>query len=141
MLRKALIAVSTLVAFGTAVAAQDHRQASPAGAKVFFVEPADGATVASPLTVKFGISGMTLSPAGTPAEHAGHHHLLIDQKLEDPNSPLPADDHYKHYGKGQSEATITLTPGKHTLQLVLGDHNHVPHNPPVVSDVITVTVK
>lgn len=141
MLRRALIAVSAVAALGTAAVAQDHRQPSPAGAKVFIIEPANGATVASPVTVKFGITGMTLSPAGTPAEHAGHHHLLIDQKLEDANAPLPADDHYKHYGKGQSEASITLPPGQHTLQLVLGDHNHIPHNPPVVSEVVTVTVK
>jgi hypothetical protein len=122
-------------------AAQDPRQPSPPGAKVFFIEPSNGATVSSPLAVKFGISGMTLSPAGTPAEHAGHHHLLVDKKLADPMSPIPADDHHKHFGKAQTETSVTLTPGPHTLQLVLGDHNHIPHNPPVASDVITITVK
>lgn len=141
MYAKGLLALAALLATTGISAAEDHRMPSPAGAKVFISEPANGATVASPLTVKFGITGMTLSPAGQEAAHAGHHHLLIDQKLADPTQPIPADDKHKHFGKAQTETSVTLPPGPHTLQLVLGDHNHVPHNPPVESEVITITVK
>jgi hypothetical protein len=114
---------------------------SPPGASVTILEPANGATVASPLTIKFGITGMDLAPAGTDKANSGHHHLLIDQTLADPKSAIPVDDHHKHFGKAQSEVTLELTPGPHTLQLVLGDKNHVPFDPPVQSEVITVTVK
>lgn len=115
---------------------------SPAGAKVFFIEPKDGAEVTSPVTVKFGIEGMEVVPAGTEKANSGHHHVLIDTKLADNHEgPLPMDDNHKHFGKGQTEATLELKPGKHTLQMVLGDHNHVPHSPPVKSEVITITVK
>jgi hypothetical protein len=115
---------------------------SPAGAKVFFIEPKDGAEVTSPVTVKFGIEGMEVAPAGTDKPNSGHHHVLIDTTLADTHEgPLPADDNHKHFGKGQTEATLELKPGKHTLQMVLGDANHVPHSPPVKSEVITVTVK
>jgi hypothetical protein len=117
------------------------RTPSPPGAKVYFIEPKDGAEVSSPVTVTFGIEGMEVVPAGTDKEHSGHHHVLIDSKLEDVNAPIPADDNHKHFGKGQTEAQLELTPGKHTLQLVLGDHNHIPHEPVVQSEVITITVK
>lgn len=117
------------------------RTPSPSGAKVFFVEPADGAEVTSPVTVKFGIEGMEVVPAGTEKDHSGHHHVLIDTQLKDFDAPMPADENHVHFGKGQTEAQIELKPGKHTLQLVLGDHNHIPHDPVVQSDVITITVK
>jgi hypothetical protein len=117
------------------------RTPSPPGAKVFIIEPKDGAEVTSPVTVKFGIEGMAVVPAGTEQEHSGHHHVLIDTQLEDVNAPMPSDDNHKHFGKGQTETQLDLTPGKHTLQLVLGDHNHMPHDPIVQSDVITITVK
>lgn len=130
----------TLAAVLTAGAAFAQSPA-PAGAKVFFIEPKNGAEIAGPVSVKMGLSGMEIAPAGTEKPNSGHHHILIDKALADPKSPLPADDHHKHFGKGQTEATLELKPGKHTLQLVLGDHNHAPHNPPVVSDVITITVK
>ena len=114
---------------------------SPAGAKVFILEPKSGATVSSPVAVKFGIEGMDVAPAGTEKPNSGHHHLIVDGKVDDMKAAIPADDAHKHFGKGQTEATIELKPGPHTLQLVLGDHNHVPHNPPVISEVITITVK
>lgn len=114
---------------------------SPKGAKVFFIEPKNGAEVSSSVTVKFGIEGMDVAPAGTDKPNSGHHHVLIDTTLADYHAPMPADDNHKHFGKGQTEATLELKPGKHTLQMVLGDANHVPHDPPVVSEVITVTVK
>lgn len=115
---------------------------SPQGAEVFIISPVDGDTVASPVTVKFGIKGMEVAPAGTDKPHSGHHHLLIDlNELPDMSVALPADEHHKHYGKGQTETSIELSPGVHTLQLILGDKDHVPHNPPVISEKITITVK
>jgi hypothetical protein len=124
-----------------APAAASARTPSPAGAKVMILEPADGATVTSPVTVKFGVEGMEVAPAGTDKPNTGHHHLFIDSKLEDPSAPVPSDANHIHYGKGQTEAQIELTPGQHTLQDVFADKNHVPHDPPVVSDVVTITVE
>ncbi len=137
---KAMIAGLLLAAATTTVTAQELSKSS-AGAKVMILEPANGATVVSPVTVKFGIAGMDISPAGTAKENSGHHHLLIDQKLADPKAGIPADEHHKHFGKGQTEAVVELTPGTHTLQLVLADHNHIPHDPIVQSEVVTITVK
>jgi hypothetical protein len=118
------------------------RTASPAGAKLYIVSPVDGAKVKSPVTVVFGLAGMGIAPAGIKFDNAGHHHLLIDSELpKDMGMPLPATDKVVHFGKGQTEASITLTPGKHTLQLVLGDHLHIPFNPVVASSKITITVE
>lgn len=137
---RALITGLMVAACASAVLAQELSK-SPAGAKVVILEPANGATVSSPVAVKFGVSGMEIAPAGTEKANAGHHHLLIDAKLDDPKGPIPADDGHKHFGKGQTDATIELKPGTHTLQLVLGDHNHIPHDPIVQSEVVTITVK
>lgn len=123
-------------------APQLPRTAAPQDAVVYIQSPADGAAVASPVTVRFGLKGMGVAPAGIKFEGTGHHHLLIDTDLPaNLGLPLPATDHIIHYGKGQTEATIELPPGKHTLQLVLGDQLHIPHDPPVVSSRITITVK
>ncbi|MDR0211048.1 MAG: DUF4399 domain-containing protein [Pseudomonas putida] len=129
-------------------------QEPPQGAKVFIVSPADGDTVDKTFTVKFGIEGMGLKPAGDATPHTGHHHLLVDVDKEpaadlplptslmpENNAPLPAGPQVLHFGKAQTEATITLTPGKHTLQLILGDRFHVPFKPSVESQKITVNVK
>lgn len=110
-------------------------------ARVFFVEPQDGATVKNPVKVVFGLEGMDVAPAGTDKPNTGHHHLLINVSLEDYASPIPADDNHVHFGKGQTETELTLPPGQHRLQLILGDANHVPHKPAVESDVITITVE
>lgn len=125
----------------TPAAETSTRTPSPAGAKVLILEPAEGATVKSPVTVKFGVEGMEVVPAGTDKPSSGHHHLLIDTKIDDYNSPVPADANHVHYGKGQTEVQIELAPGKHTLQDVFADMNHMPHDPPVVSDVVTITVE
>ncbi len=122
---------------------------APEGAKVYFVNIKDGATVSSPVTVVFGLSGMGVAPAGTEKENTGHHHILIDRPplgegpdgAEELDYGLPADDHHKHFGGGQTEVMLDLAPGAHTLQLVLGDMNHVPHDPPVASEVITISVE
>jgi hypothetical protein len=134
-------ALLALVALGATAVAQDLRSPSPQGAKVYFIEPKDGATVSSPVTVKFGLAGMGVAPAGVEKKDTGHHHLLIDTKLADPKVPIPADDKHKHFGMGQTETTVALPPGEHTLQLIVGDHNHIPHNPIVASDPIKITVK
>jgi len=113
---------------------------SPPGAKAYFVDLKDGATIAPTTTVHFGLEGMGVAPAGIAKANTGHFHLLIDTSLAALDQPIPNDENDLHYGAGQTQATVTLTPGKHTLQLVLGDANHVPHNPPVMSPVIHVTV-
>ena len=121
--------------------AQDFRSAAPTGAKLYFIEPKDGAEIAGPVTVKMGLVGMGVAPAGVEKKDTGHHHIFIDDKLTDLMAPMPADDKHRHFGAGQTETVLTLPAGTHTLQLVLGDHNHIPHNPPVTSELITITVK
>jgi len=122
-------------------AASLPRTASPAGARVYIISPKNGASIKGPVTVVFGLAGMGVAPAGIQMENTGHHHLLIDADMpKDAGVPLPATDNIKHFGKGQTETTLTLPPGKHTLQLVLGDHLHIPFNPVVASEKITITV-
>jgi hypothetical protein len=113
---------------------------TPTG-RVFIASPADGTTVSSPVTVVFGLDNFLLAPAGTFEPGTGHHHLLIDVELPPLNQPIPSDANHLHFGKAQSEASIELEPGSHTLQLLLGDGAHVPHNDGLMSDVITVTVE
>lgn len=108
--------------------------------ELYFVVPEDGAVVESPVRVIFGLRGMGVAPAGVERDGTGHHHLIIDAPLPEAGKPIPADDHHRHFGGGQTETMIELAPGKHTLQLVLGDHLHVPVEG-VTSDRITITVK
>ena len=122
-------------------ATQMPQVVSAPGATVFFVSPVNGATVTSPFDVKFGNSGIAIAPAGENVANSGHHHLLVDMQLANLTRPIPKDSQHIHFGKGQTEATIELEPGTHTLQLVLGDSNHIPHIPPVVSNTITITVE
>ncbi|WP_339503798.1 DUF4399 domain-containing protein [Pseudomonas sp. RL_105y_Pfl2_101] len=115
---------------------------APEGAKVFIVSPADGATVAQEFTVKFGVKEIALAPAGDVTKNTGHHHLLIDvDKLPAAGAPIPNDANHMHFGKAQTQADIKLAPGKHTLQLILGDSGHMPFDPSIVSEKITVNVK
>ena len=114
---------------------------STEGASLYIISPADGETLSSPVTVKFGLRGMGVAPAGVEMENTGHHHLIVDSGLPPLDKPIPADDHYIHFGKGQTETSIELAPGRHTLQLLLGDFTHIPHSPPVISEKITITVK
>lgn len=124
-------------------AAAEGLKSSPApeGAKVSFADLKDGATVSSPLLVKFVAEGITLAPAGTEEPSSGHHHLVIDAELPPADAPIPSNANYVHFGKAQTETTIELTPGTHTLQLVFANGQHVPFNPPLASEKITVTVK
>ena len=118
-----------------------HRTAAPENAGVYFISPQDGDNVSGKVTVRFGLSGMGVAPAGTEKANTGHHHLLLDTGLPDLDYAVPADEHNIHFGGGQTEVTLSLKPGKHTLQLLLGDMGHVPHEPAVMSKVITITVK
>jgi len=117
------------------------RTPAPAGARVFFEDLESGATVSNPITVVFGTEEIAIVAAGTYEDATGHHHLLVDVELPDPSLPVPKDDNHIHFGKGQTETVIELAPGEHTLQLVLGDGNHIPHEPPVLSEQITITVQ
>ncbi|WP_225314998.1 DUF4399 domain-containing protein [Marinobacter confluentis] len=122
--------------------AQDMSSAAPDNAEVYFIEPADGATVEGTFRVAFGLRNMGVAPAGVERDKTGHHHLLINTDVpSDMSKPLPATDQVKHFGGGQTETEVTLPPGKHTLQLLLGNYAHVPHSPAVASKKITITVK
>ena len=113
---------------------------SPPGAAVYFIDLQNGATLGPTTTIYFGLRGMGVAPAGASKENTGHHHLLIDADLPPPGQPIPSDFSYLHFGNGQTQAEVSLSPGDHTLQLLLGDHNHAPHSPPVKSERITVHV-
>jgi hypothetical protein len=119
------------------------RVAAPAGAEVYFIAPQNGVKVHSPVTVKFGLKGLGIAPAGVKFDNTGHHHLLIDTDLSELklDAPMPATDKIVHFGKGQTETTLTLTPGKHTLQLIFADYLHQSFDPPLTSKKITVTVE
>jgi hypothetical protein len=126
-----------------AVAPSAAETPSPAGAQVYIINLKNGDTVASPFKVQFGLTGMGVAPAGVEKANTGHHHLIIDATLsgDELKAPIASDAKHMHFGNGQTEATITLPPGQHTLQLVLGDWSHIPHVPPVMSTPITITVK
>ena len=113
---------------------------SPAGAKEYFVDLKDGATIGTTTTIHFGLHGMGVAPAGSDKVNSGHHHLLIDTELPPLDQPIPNDENHLHFGAGQTETELTLSPGPHTLQLLLGDKAHVPHTPPVMSELLHVTV-
>ena len=140
-----LVLLASLFGFvPTLASAQENaieRTPRPADAELYIISPTDGATVKSPVTVRFGLRGMGVAPAGVRAQSTGHHHLLIDAELPPAGLPVPADANHVHFGAGQTETTLELEPGTHTLQLLLGDHNHVPHDPPLASEQITITVE
>jgi hypothetical protein len=123
-----------------AAAAAMTRKPSPAGAVVYIIAPTNLETLASPARVVFGLKGAGVAPAGIDLPNTGHHHLLVDTTLTEFGQPIPADAQHIHFGLGQTETTIELPTGRHTLQLVLGDQLHVPHDPPLVSDVVTIVV-
>ena len=118
------------------------RTNSPEGARVFFITPGDGDTVSNPVKIEFGIEGMSVVKAGVDEMHSGHHHLIVDADLPaNMGMPIPADENYIHFGDASTSTELTLEPGQHTLRLLLGDHLHVPHDPPVASEMITITVE
>jgi len=135
-----ILGLALVVVAVSALAADLPRSPAPKDVELYIISPADGATVASPVTVRFGLRGMGVAPAGVAMENTGHHHLLIDAAPPALNMPVPADANHVHFGKGQTEAQVTLAPGKHTLQLLLADHLHIPHDPPVMSLRVTISV-
>lgn len=142
-MHKTLAATAALFTLlSTAALAQGTPSAD--GAEVYIVNLDDGATVQSPVTIVFGMRGMGVAPAGIEMEGTGHHHLFVNRAPfgeADAAGNIPADDNHIHFGGGQTEVTLELPAGEHTLQLVTGDHNHIPHHPPVVSETITITVE
>jgi hypothetical protein len=140
-MNRVLLALSATV-LAAAAFAQD-REPAPAGAQVYFIAPSNGATVHGPVTVKFGLKGMGVAPAGIKFDNTGHHHLLIDTDSSELklDAPLPMTDKILHFGKGQTETAVTLSPGKHTLELVFADYLHIPFDPLLHSQKITITVK
>ena len=142
-MRTILLAVLATLGLGLLQpAAALERIAAPAGAAVYFIGLADGDVVPPQFVVRFGLRGLGVAPAGIDVRDTGHHHLLINlQELPPLNLPLPASEQVVHFGGGQTEAAITLAPGVYTLQLLLGDYRHVPHDPPVISELITITVE
>jgi hypothetical protein len=127
-----------------APATADGRTASPKGAEVYFHYPVDGIRVPQRFTVQIGLRAMGIAPAGIVKPLTGHHHLLVDAKDADDtdlNQPIPSDYNHVHLGNGQTEVVLTLPPGRHTLQLLMGDHAHIPHVPPVMSEKITIYVR
>lgn len=147
MITRTLVSAALVLTLALPVMAGETPR--PVDAKQYFINLSDGATVYSPVKVQFGLSSMGVAPAGVDKPNTGHHHILLNRApfgmgedgKDELDNPLVADENNIHFGAGQTETTLDLKPGKHTLQLVLGDMNHVPHNPPVYSDVITITVK
>lgn len=132
---KVLCLLVTLCASGFALA--DNGQA----AKVYFISPQDGQVIEGKVHVVMGLSGMGVAPAGVDRPNTGHHHLIINAPTPASGVPIPSDAQHKHFGGGQTETTLDLPPGQHSLQLVIGDMAHRPHETAVVSEVITITVK
>jgi len=137
-----IVVVGTLIA-GLIAFAQIPRSPSAEGATAYFINLQDGDVVESPVLIQFGLSGMGVAPAGFDAPNSGHHHLLVNQDETeiDYGLPLPANDNIRHFGGGQTETTLELAPGEYSLQLLLGNFSHIPHDAPVLSEKITVTVK
>lgn len=143
MIRTRLTPLAVLCAVLAVPAAAQDRTPAPEGARAYIISPEDGATVSNPVTIRFGLEGMGVAPAGTAAANTGHHHLIVNVPQEgyDFSVAVPADDNHIHFGGGQTEVTLDLPPGEHALWLLLGDAAHLPHDPPVMSAPITVTVE
>ena len=143
MRKNALRASLSALALIAATAAPAHTP--PADAKVYFIGLEDGAVVQSPFKVKFGITGFGITPAGTTGKErhtAGHHHLLVNvAELPDMDKPIPRDERHIHFDQGETETVLSLPKGTHTLQLLLGDEDHEPHDPPLSSNKISIIVE
>jgi Domain of unknown function (DUF4399) len=133
----ASLVFSTLVC-GSTLGGPTH---SAGGAELYFVDLKDGATIPTRVVIRFGLRGMGIAPAGEDRENTGHHHLLIDAELPSLDQPIPNDANHLHFDAGETEAEITLAPGTHTLQLLLGDKDHIAHDPPVMSLSIRVVAR
>jgi hypothetical protein len=131
----------TAFVLAASLAWAQERTPAPAGAEVYIISPKNGAQIKGPVEVLFGLKGMGIAPAGVKFDNTGHHHLLVDMDVPaDLSVPMPATDKLLHFGKGQTQTSLKLAPGKHTLQLVFADLNHVAFNPPLISKKVTITV-
>ncbi len=137
-MKQLLSVLSLLLLTASPLLAASSDSASP---ELYFISPSEGETVSSPVLVRFGLKNMGVAPAGVDKANTGHHHLLIDTGLPSMSQPIPSDENHRHFGGGQTEASIELAPGVHTLQLLLGDFSHIPHAKPVLSEKITITVE
>lgn len=117
------------------------RSKAPAGASAYFIAPHDGEVITGPVTVVMGLKGMGIAPAGVDKPDTGHFHLIVDAELPPADRPIPKDEQHLHFGGGQTQTVLNLKPGKHTLQILLGDYAHLSFDPPVASEKITITVK
>lgn len=126
---------------GAAAPAASGRQPSPKDAYVYIGWPTNGAVVGTKFKVWFGTRNFGVAPAGVAKPNTGHHHLLIDTPLPPLDQPIPNDPNHLHFGLGQTETVLELPPGKHTLQLLMGDADHIPHDPPLMSKVVTIYVR
>ena len=135
--------IGMLLIGGVALAQDVERLPAPAGAMAYIISPADGETVSNPVTIRFGLAGMGVAPAGVDVGGTGHHHLIINVDPANYNfdDGVPSDDNHRHFGGGQTEVTLDLPAGTHTMWTLVGDYLHVPHEPPVMSEVITITVE
>lgn len=142
-MNKAIVLLILGIFSSTTAVANELISKSADGAKVYFITPQNGQVMNGEFKVKFGLSGMGVAPAGSKVENTGHHHILINKDVSkiDFTMPLPATDQIKHFGGGQTETVLKLPKGEHTLQLLLGNYLHIPHNKPVISEKITITVK
>ena len=136
-----LACLGALLAASPPAAAADDRKPMPENAREYIIWPADGQVIQGKFWLRMGLSGAGIAPAGIEKKFTGHHHVLIDVDLPPLDAPIPNDKNHQHFGKGQTEARIELPPGKHTLQLLLGDDSHVPHQPALYSAKITVIVR
>ncbi len=142
-MKKLFLPLVAALTFASPLLVAADRVAAPEGAKVYFISPTDGETIQGPVTVRMGLSGMGVAPAGVEVDKTGHHHLLVNKTIEevDLDASLPFSDSTRHFGGGQTQASLDLPAGTHTLQLLFMDYRHISFDPPVASDVITVTVE
>lgn len=138
-----IVLAATLVSTSACAQSEEWvRTESAPNAVAYIVSPSNGEVVSSPVKVQFGLKGMGVAPAGIEYPDTGHHHLLVNRSITDFSGPLPSGDaDLLHFGGGQTETTISLEPGQYTLQMILGDQDHVPHDPPVMSEKVTITVE
>ena len=118
-----------------------QKKQAPSNAKVFFLKPTAGESISGPVDVEFGVDNIEIVPSGQDTPLSGHHHIIINADLPNMDLPIPANENYVHFGDGSSKTTLNLEKGEHTLQLILGDYLHIPHEPPIYSDKITIFVK
>ena len=135
------IALGSPLLFSSTAAVAGDVTPAVEGASLEIISPKDGETVSSPVVIQFGLAGMGVAPAGVTNEKTGHHHLIVDAPLPNLDFAIPKDAKHRHFGGGQTQVTLQLAPGKHTLQLLLGDYRHIPHDPPLSSKQISITVR